>query len=399
VPSSHGEARLDLRSLALFLALALLWAFFTLGSGFAFLDPGNLRNLSIELSCTAILALGMLLIMVVGHIDLAVGSGVGLTAAIVAVLISGAELPWSRLEDPSRYPQLDAAVAMLISLGAIVALWTAMGWVIARERIPAFIITLAGLLVFKGAFWLVINSRTISVRAGGDNVLSVLTSASLPHVAGWVLAGVIVAMLGYGVWRSRRSRAALGLPVGDGETSFLGLLCTAQFLALVLLNLNVSSPQMRGVPIALLLLGAAAAATWVLTQHTRLGRHLYACGSNEAAAALSGVPIRRVTVSAFALCGLAVAVTGWMQAAYIGNATTTVGDLMELDAIAACVIGGVSVKGGRGTVIGVLSGALLITTLINGLTVMGVSPELKFIARGSILALAVWMDVRLNQRR
>jgi D-xylose transport system permease protein len=153
------------------------------------------------------------------------------------------------------------------------------------------------------------------------------------------------------------------------------------------------------VPIPLVVLAVAAFITWVITTHTRFGRWLYACGSNEQAAALSGVPVRRITILAFAACGIAVAITGFLQTAYIGNSTTTVGDLMELDAIAACVIGGVSVKGGRGTVAGVIIGALLIATLMNGLTLMAVSPELKFIARGLVLALAVWMDVRLNKRR
>jgi D-xylose transport system permease protein len=130
--------------------------------------------------------------------------------------------------------------------------------------------------------------------------------------------------------------------------------------------------------------------------HTPFGRYLYAIGGNEEAARLSGVPIRASVIGAFAIMGLVVALTGFMQTAYSGASTTTVGSLMELDAIAACVIGGVSLRGGRGTVLGVLFGSLIMASLLNGMTLMAVSPEIKFIARGLVLAFAVWLDVRLS---
>jgi D-xylose transport system permease protein len=118
---------------------------------------------------------------------------------------------------------------------------------------------------------------------------------------------------------------------------------------------------------------------------------------NEEAAVISGVPVGKVVIVAFSIMGAATAITGLMQTAYAGASTTTIGDLMELDAIAACVIGGASLRGGRGTVPGVLFGALIMACLLNGMTLMAVSPEFKFIARGAILSLAVWMDVRLNR--
>jgi D-xylose transport system permease protein len=156
--------------------------------------------------------------------------------------------------------------------------------------------------------------------------------------------------------------------------------------------------QFRGVPLSALILGVVAVGVWLLTQHTPWGRYLYAIGGNEEAALISGVPIARVTIAAFTLLGAIVGLTGLMQTAYGGASTTTVGDLMELDAIAACVIGGTSLRGGRGTVLGVLFGALIMACLINGLTLMAVNPEIKFIARGAVLIGAVWMDVRLGRR-
>jgi D-xylose transport system permease protein len=134
-----------------------------------------------------------------------------------------------------------------------------------------------------------------------------------------------------------------------------------------------------------------------MTQHTRLGRHLYAIGGNMEAAAISGVPVTRTVIVAFACAGLIVALTGFMQTAYQAHSTTTVGSLMELDAVAACVIGGASLRGGKGTVVGVLFGALIMASLLNGMILLAVEAEKQFIARGIVLALAVWMDVRLSK--
>jgi D-xylose transport system permease protein len=156
--------------------------------------------------------------------------------------------------------------------------------------------------------------------------------------------------------------------------------------------------QFRGIPLSLVVLGAVAFVIWVVTRHTRFGRYLYATGGNLEAAGLSGVPVQWVTVGAFLVAGATATITGFMQTAYSGASTTTTGDLMELDAIAACVIGGTSLTGGRGSVGGVLIGAFLIASLMNGMTLMAVAPETKYIARGVVLALAVWMDVRLSRR-
>jgi D-xylose transport system permease protein len=151
------------------------------------------------------------------------------------------------------------------------------------------------------------------------------------------------------------------------------------------------------VPLPAVILGVVALIIHILTTHTPFGRYLYAIGGNEEAAVISGIPVEKVVVAAFTIMGAIVAITGFMQTSYSGASTTTVGDLMELDAIAACVIGGVSLKGGRGTVMGVIFGALIMACLLNGMTLMAVSPEYKFIARGTVLSLAVWMDVRLTR--
>ena len=367
------------RDFSLVIALLVICGFFAVASP-QFLGARNLSLLMIELSITATLALGMLLVLLPGQIDLSVGSGVGLLGGIASVLIF--EHHWA------------APAAMTVSLLAGLLIWFSMGNLIVRERIPSFIITLGGLLIFKGLFWLVIHNSTIPiVQGGGSNLYSVLTTYYLPPTAGYLLAAVVVALLILSQFRGRKARAQYGFALENGETLFLRLFLTSQLVFLFVVVTN----QFRGVPLPAVILGTIALIVHVLTRHTPFGRYLYAIGGNEEAAVISGVPVKKVVVGAFTVMGAIVAITGFMQTAYSGASTTTVGDLMELDAIAACVIGGVSLKGGRGTVMGVLFGALIMACLLNGMTLMAVSPEYKFIARGVVLSLAVWMDVRLTR--
>jgi D-xylose transport system permease protein len=194
--------------------------------------------------------------------------------------------------------------------------------------------------------------------------------------------------------RSRGQLRKHGFEVEDGELTFLKLFVSLQALLLVVITMN----QFRGIPLAVVILFGLAFVVYMITQHTPFGRYLYAIGDNEEASALSGIPVKKVIIGAYGILGAIVALTGFMQTAYSGASTTTVGDLMELDAIAACVIGGTSLKGGRGTVLGVLFGSLIMTSLLNGMTLLAVSPEMKFIARGLVLIAAVWMDVALSKK-
>ena len=189
-------------------------------------------------------------------------------------------------------------------------------------------------------------------------------------------------------------RRRYNLPVDDNQKAYVKLAVLTVLVAAVVIIAN----KFRGVPLPVVILTVVALAVHFVTTSTPFGRYLYAIGGNEDASRLSGVPVERVVVSAFGIMGILVAITGFMQTAYAGASTTTVGDLMELDAVAACVIGGTSLKGGRGTVLGVIMGALIMATLINGMTLMAVSPELKFIVRGGVLAAAVWLDVALTRR-
>jgi len=363
------------------IALVAIWAFFAWQEP-VFLSARNLSLLSVELAITAVLALGMLVVLLPGQIDLSAGSGVGLAGAVAAVLVFWHDVP--------------APVALLLATAGAVLVWSAMGALIAVERIPAFIMTLGGLLVFRGLHWLVIRNQTVPVVEGGSqNVYSLLTTYFLPPAWGYALAALAVAALTLSVLAARRRRQSYGFAVDEAETTFLKLFVLAQLIVLVVIVTN----GYRGIPISLVVLGLVAVLVHQLITNTPFGRYLYAIGGNEEAATVSGVPVRATLIGAYGLMGAIVALTGFMQTAYSGASTTTVGSLMELDAVAACVIGGTSLRGGRGTVLGVLFGALIMASLLNGMTLMAVSPEAKYIARGVVLALAVWLDLRLGQSR
>lgn len=369
-----------LRTYSMGIALVLIWLFFTVATD-NFLSARNLSILSIEMAVTATLALGMLLVLLPGQIDLSVGSGVGLIGGIAAVLIFNHH--WN------------AFAAMGAGLAVALVIWGLMGTLIIQYRVPAFIITLGGLLVFKGLFWKVIDSETVPVVAGaGDNALSLLTTHYLTPAQGFLLLGVIAFFVIRASVRQRSQRAKYGFELESSSTAILKIFVALQALLLIILVMN----QFRGVPLSVVVLGIVAFSVYIVTMHTRFGRYLYAVGGNKEAAILSGVPVKKVIIGAYVMLGGIVALTGFMQTAYSGASTTTIGNLMELDAIAACVIGGTSLAGGRGNVLGVLIGALIMATLLNGMTLMAVAPETKFIARGTVLALAVWLDVYLSQK-
>lgn len=366
------QSKLSIRDFSLVIALIAICAFFGWRAP-EFLGPRNLSNLMVELSLNATLAMGMLLIILPGHIDLSVGSGLALLGGIASVLTTKAG--WS------------APAGLALGFVAGIVIWYAKSWLIVHERIPAFIVTLAGLLVYRGVFWLVINNETVPVVAGGQsNLYSMLSMSHLSPVMGYALAALISAGLALPYAMANR-------PAEDREPAFLKMFVGAQIVFLLVIVAN----QHRGIPLPALIFGVICLATHTLTQHTAMGRYLYAIGGNAEAAVVSGIPVHRVVMTAFGIMGGIVAITGFLLASYTGNSTTDLGEWMELDAVAACVIGGVSLRGGRGGVVGVLFGALIMACLINGMTLLSVSPEYKLVARGLVLLAAVWMDMRVNR--
>ena len=365
------------REVTLLGALVVLAGCLAAATGGALLDPRNVSQLLVEVPVNAVLAVGMLLVILTGHIDLAAGSGVGLTGGIMAVLATRHGVS----------PGIAACCAVVVAI----VLWWGMGWLVVRQRVPAFIVTLGGLQALKGLFWVVIENRTVPVAPGGvQNVVSGLTTSYLGTATGWAVWGLVVGLSAVAVWRRRVRRAGLGLVNEEAEPVFLRWFLGVQASALVVVVCN----GYRGIPLPMVILCGLAWLVHLLLRHTVLGRYMVAVGGNESAARLSGVPVGAVTLFAFAAAGAVVGLTGLMQTAYAGYSTADIGTLMELDAVAACVMGGVSLRGGSGTVTGVLLGAAIMGVLAKGLSLMGVGPELKYMVRGGVLVLAVWLDVR-----
>lgn len=428
--------RFSLRDLTLLFALLAIAGYFTyvlrdtsqaiFYEGNPFLSSRTLSQLVVEVSITAMLAVGMLLVILPGHIDLAAGSGVGLIGGITTVLINGTGWVTNYLYSFHNFigrtfgaeaaqwcppPPWPDPVAMAFALVVATVFWGLMGTLIVRGRIQAFIVTLGGMLIFKGLFWKVIDSRTIpvsgptqgkiwTVTAGGQSLdvpqdwMRRLTTEYVDARTGLIVAAIVVALMFIFRLAGWARRKRLSIEGDDFEHTFVKWLIASQIIFILVLVAN----QYKGIPLPAVVFASVAFLVHTLTRHTRFGRHLYAIGGNEEAAVISGIRVKRVTIFAFILMGGIVAITGFMQTSYLGSSTTSIGDLMELDAVAACVIGGVSLRGGRGTVMGVFLGALIMATLAKGMSLMGTDFADKFMIRGGVLVLAVWIDTRLNRR-
>jgi len=349
---------LDWRALTMVGALLAIWVVFSVATDGTFLLPRNLSLLARQMAVTSILAIGMVLVIVAGQIDLSVGALAGLTGALAA-------LAYTRLGWP-------LAFAFLLALTAGAALGAIEGSLVAWLRIPPFIVTLGGMLVFQGT----LLGVTGGVSTSPPRPYLFVGQAYLPQPAGWVLAGLVAAALAVGAWRAQ----------GGRRFGRLGLAALA-IGAVALMN------AYQGVPVPVLVVLALATVLSTVAHHTPFGRHLYAIGGNREAAFYSGIAIERHLVGVFTLMGLLAGAAGVVLTARVGSATPNAGQLMELDAIAAAVIGGTSLLGGQGTIWGALLGALVMASLDNGMSLLNTEAFWQPILKGAILVAAVAVDM------
>jgi D-xylose transport system permease protein len=361
------------RNYGLMLGVAVIWVVFDVRTGGIFLSQRNLGNLGVQTAITGIAAVSAVMLIVTRNFDLSVGSSVALVGVILAELTITAH--WALLP----------AIAVAIIVGVVMGLWQ--GWVVARLAVPSFIVTLAGMLYFRGISLIIPNGETIA-PVGPD--LSALATGWLLPLPSFVvialsLAGVVALRL------SNRARAhRLGLA---RESLFATLSRLVPFLIVALLVGYVAFVQ--GIPYLILLLGLVAVGANFVMRGTRLGQQFYAMGSNPEAARLAGIDLPRALIVNFAIAGLLYGINGIVLTARVGGAVAgTAGLFLELDAIAAAVIGGTSLSGGRGTIFGALLGALLMTSLDNGMSLMNVPSFYQEVSKGVILLLAVALDMR-----
>jgi D-xylose transport system permease protein len=367
-----GIETTSLRAYTMIGALAVIWVFFYWQTGGIFLTPRNLSNLSLQTSVTGILAVGMLMVIVSGNIDLSVGSLLGLAGGVAAILLTN----WGY----GLVPAIAAAILVGVLIGVL------QGTLTAYLGIPAFIVTLGGLLAWRGAIKGITQSETIPVT---DPTFKLIGQGYLPQTFGWVLAGAAIAAVLFLAFRRAKTQKEYGLGEGSvGKELVKSLLPIGGIIGFILL-MNLY----QGIPVPVIILLAIALVGYFITNNTTFGRYLYAIGGNAEAARLSGINNRMQVVKVFALLGAFTGIAALIFTARVGSAAPDSGVLEELDAIAACVIGGASLMGGRGTIFGACLGALVMASLDNGMSLMNVRDFMQEIIKGFILVSAVGLDM------
>ncbi len=362
----------SLRAYIMIAVLALIWLYFHWATNSIFLTSRNLSNLMTQMSVTAILAVGMLMVIVSGNIDLSVGSVLGFAGGIAAYSLTVMEY------------SLPVAIVMAIVVGTAIGLFH--GLLTAYLNIPAFIVTLGGLLAWRGAVKWLLGGSTIPIS---NETFNAIGNNNLPYSFGWILAAVAVAFVIGMAIKSASSTKTYGL----GEADYKGELLKSIVPIAVIVGFIWVMNSYQGVPIPVLILLAVALFGGFLTTSTTFGRYLYAIGGNADAARLSGIDNKRNVVKVFALLGALAGVASLIFTARVGSAAPDAGTLKELDAIAACVIGGASLVGGRGTIFGACLGALIMASLDNGMSLLNVRDFMQDIIKGSILVAAVGLDM------
>lgn len=379
--------RRNMRQYTMIAALVVIWIFFAVMTDGTFISPRNLSNLFLQTVTVAIVACGMVLIIVTGNIDLSVGSVAGFCGAVGAVL--QVKYGW---DTPSTI------LAVLIT-GLIIGAWH--GFWVAWKKVPAFIVTLASMLAFRGAILGVTGGATISPmrdsfkEIGTGYIPDLFTARGGFNDTSAFLAAVGIILFVWFEIRQRKKRAETGfqqnrLWMDAGRIAVISLAIAGAF-SIMIFN--------EGIPYAVLVLLAVVLLFRFIGDRTVFGRRLYAIGGNADAAMLSGISIRKNIMALYMLFGSLVALAGIVMTARLNAATTSAGMNMELDAIAAAVIGGTSLMGGEGKITGAVIGALIMSSLDNGMSLMNIDITWQYIIKGLILLMAVWADVAMRQRK
>ncbi|MFN3274119.1 MAG: multiple monosaccharide ABC transporter permease [Paracoccus sp. (in: a-proteobacteria)] len=374
-----------IREYGLLFALIAIMAFFQIVTGGVLLRPVNITNLFLQNSYIIIMALGMLLVIVAGHIDLSVGSVMGFIGALAAVMIVTMGMPvWA---------------AMAICIVAGMAIGAVQGYFVAYWKIPSFIVTLAGMLVFRGlSLWLLAGQSVGPFPAN----FQLLSTGFIPDILGIgrpnglaLASGVLAVSLILWIGLRARARSAR---YGIGDEPFALFLIRNGIVAAAILFVTWKLAWFRGLPNVLLSMVILTVIYVFLTERTTIGRRIYAVGGNAKAAKLSGIRTERLTFLAFVNMGMLAALAGLIFAARLNTATPRAGFAVELDVIAAVFIGGASMSGGVGRIVGAVTGAFIMGVMNNGMSIMGIGIDYQQVIKGLVLLAAVFFDVYNKNR-
>jgi putative multiple sugar transport system permease protein len=377
---SLGFLKTHLRDYGMLLSLIAIMAFFQVMTDGTLLKPLNLTNLVLQNSYIVIMALGMLLVIVAGHIDLSVGSVCGFIGALAAVLMV-------------RY-EWHFVPTILVSLLAGAVIGAAQGWFVAFFKIPSFIVTLAGMLVFKGLALALLQGQSVGPF---PHAFQLLSSGFIPDLFGgtemrWtslLLGAVLAVALVVSKLRERANRLQHGME----DEPYLFFILKNGFLAAAIVFLAYLLSSYKGLPNVLIVMFVLMLVYDFVTNRTTIGRRIYALGGNEKAARLSGIKTDRLSFYTFVNMGVLAALAGLVFAARLNTATPKAGLGFELDVIAACFIGGASASGGVGKVMGAVIGAFVMGVMNNGMSILGIGIDYQQVIKGLVLLAAVFVDV------
>jgi putative multiple sugar transport system permease protein len=374
----------NIRDYALLISLLAIMVFFQFNTHGTLFMPVNMTNIILQNSYIVIMALGMLLVIVAGHIDLSVGSVSGFIGAVAAVLMVNYKL------------DVVTSSVICVALGALIG--GTQGYFTAYYKIPAFIVTLAGMLIFKGLALTVLGGASVGPF---PRFFQLLSSGYVPDVFSVTLFGgpfnllalligaAVTALIVYFNIKERRNEQAHGL-AEEPEVIFLG---RNILIAVAFLGFSFLMARYKGLPNVLIVMFALIALFVFLTTRTTMGRRVYAMGGNYKAAQLSGINTERLTFLIFVIMGALSALAGLIFAARLNVATPKAGAGFELEVIAACFIGGAATTGGVGKVVGAVIGAFIIGVMNNGMSIMGIGIDWQQVIKGAVLMIAVFLDV------
>ncbi|MCM2475827.1 sugar ABC transporter permease [Rhizobium sp. CG5] len=406
---------IDTRLLGMIGALLFIWIGFQILTGGLFLTPRNLWNLTVQTSSVAVMATGMVLIIVTRNIDLSVGSVLGFCGIVMGVL-QAKILP--------QYLGLDNSWIWVITLACGIVVGAAIGAlhgaIIAFLQVPSFIVTLGGLLVWRGATWFVTSGQTVAPMNPTFRLMGGGTEGSIGATASWIVGLVACLAIVGAIVNARKQRKRFGFPRRPlWAEYFLSVLSCALVLGAVwVANLyywpiniarryaeftGIAWPEgglliPHGIAVPVLIAIAVGIVMTFISTRLRFGRYVFALGGNPEAAELAGIKTRWVTIRIFALMGMLCAIAAAISTARLNAATNAQGELDELYTIAAAVIGGTSLAGGVGTVAGAMLGALVMQSLQSGMVLLGIDSPLQRIVVGIVLVLAVWADTVYRAR-
>ncbi|MDQ0085157.1 MULTISPECIES: sugar ABC transporter permease [Variovorax] len=387
-PGWWRRTGIDLRLILMCVLLAVMAVVFSVMSGGVFLSPENLYNVAQQTAVVGIVSTVMVLVIVARHIDLSVGSVMGFVGVLIAYLqyTSGWSWPTACLAG--------LAVALLVSIYQ--------GWLTAVLGVPSFVVTLGGLMSFRGAAFLVADGKTQPVNDEFFQRLGGGYDGGIGVTASWVLAAIVALVLFGRMLQKRRARQRYDMPT---EALWLDVLITAVPVAVVIAfawvmnNYQISSKsEPQGIPIPVLIWAVVAIVLSFIVHRTRFGRYVFAMGGNPDAAALVGIPVKRVTLMLFALLAVLVTIAAIVSIARLNAGTNSLGTGMELYVIAAAVIGGTALAGGSGSIFGSVLGALIMQSLDSGMLLLDVPIGKRMVIIGQVLIVAVVFDVLYRRK-